>query len=402
MAFHVNSGFVSIENMTIVNTTPQGGSQAEALMIDSAGNHFILNNAEVDSRQDTILANSGTTQGYFYNSLVQGNFDYIWGGGNLFITNCTFNTITGTGGPNLTAARTQNGPTGNWPGYLGNMVSNGFSFVECQLTRFSGQTNILMADHNGATNGQVSFINCNIDIAGYTNADSTAQGSQLLWEFGCSNFDNTIALDNTMSPFLSFSQLTLSDPRYLAAVNVTTWLNGWTPALLPNITNQPVNQTVNANQQATFTVGATGIPDPTYQWVKNGTNVLIGQNSPTLTIPNASGLDIGTYAAVVSNGSGSVTSSVVTLSVIPPTTGPTLLTPSVHANGNVQFTISGVPGSAGFSYRLWATTNIALTPITSTWTLLTNDVFATSPTTFIDTTATSTGAPQRFYVITVP
>ena len=401
MAFHVNAAFVAIENLTIVNPTPQGGSQAEALMIDSSANHFILNNAEVDSRQDTILANSGTTQGYFYNSLVQGNFDYIWGGGNLFITNCQFNTITGTGTPNLTAARTQNGNSGNWPGYLGNLVSNGFSFVECQLTRSAGQTNCLMADHNGQTNGQVSFINCTIDTAGYTNADSTAQGSQLLWEYGCTDLNNN-PLDNTASPFLSFAQLTPTDSRYLAAINVTTWLNGWTPALLPNITSQPVNQTVNANQQATFSVAATGIPDPTYQWVKNGTNILIGQTSTTLTIPNASGLDIGSYAAIVSNGSGSVTSSVVTLSVIPPTTGPTLLTPSVQANGNVQFTISGAPGAAGFGYRLWSSTNIALTPIVSTWTLLTNDVFGTSPTTFIDTTPSTTGAPQQFYVITVP
>lgn len=401
MTFHVNAAFVAIENLTIVNTTPQGGSQAEALMIDSPGNHFILNNAEVDSRQDTILANSGTTQGYFYNTLVQGNFDYIWGGGNLFITNCQFNTITGTSGPNLTAARTQNGNTGNWPGYLGNLVSNGFSFVECQLTRTTGQTNTLMADHNGQTNGLVSFINCTIDTGGYTNADQTAQTSQLLWDYGCTDTNGT-PLDNTASPFLSFVQIPPTTSNYMAAISVTNWLNGWMPSLLPNIISQSGNQTVNANQPASFSVAATGIPDPTYQWVMNGTNVLTDQTNATLTIANASGFDIGSYAAVISNGAGSVTSSVVTLSVIPPATGPTMLTPAVQANGDVQFTISGVPGSAGFGYRVWATTNLTLTPVTNTWTLLTNDVFGASPTTFIDATATATGARQRFYVITVP
>lgn len=400
MAFHVNAAFVSLENLTVVNTTPQGGSQAEALMIDSPANHFILNNAEVDSRQDTILANSGTTQGYFYNTFVQGNFDYIWGGGNLFITNCQFNTITGVATPNLTASRTQNGATGNWPGYLGLQVSNGFSFVECQLTLSGGQTNCSMADKNGATNGLSSFINCSIDTTGYTNADPTSQASQLLWEFGCSNLNNTVALNNTATPFLSFSQLTNNDPRLAAAINVTTWLNGWSPALAPNITSQPGNQTVNANQQATFTVAATGIPDPAYQWVMDGTNVLSDQTNATLIITNANGFDIGSYAAVVSNGAGSVTSSVVTLSVIPPASGPTLLTPSVQADGSVQFTISGVPGSAGFSYRLWASTNIALTPITNTWTLLTNDVFGLSPSIYND--QTTSGLTQRFYVITVP
>jgi hypothetical protein len=131
----------------------------------------------------------------------------------------------------------------------------------------------------------------------------------------------------------------------------------------------------------------------------DGTN-LNGQTSSTLTIPSASGFDIGSYAVVVSNGSGSVTSAVVTLNVIPPTSPPTLSAPSVLPGGTPQFTITGPAGSAGFGYRVWASTNIALTPITNTWTLLTNTVFKFSPTTFTDPTAS--GLPQRFYVITVP
>lgn len=398
MAFHVTSSFVAIENMTVVNTTPQGGSQAEALMLDNNANHFILNNAEVDSRQDTILANSGTTQGYFYNSLVQGNFDYIWGGGNLFITNCQFNTIGGTGTPNLTASRTQNGASGNWAGYQGLMVSNGFSFVECQLTRAAGVTNCSMADHNGQTNGLASFINCTIDTGCYTNADATAQASQLLWESGCTDLNNN-PLDSTASPFLNFVQLTASDPRFIAADNAVNWLNGWDPSLAPNITEQPTNETVNATQSAAFSVSATGIPDPTYQWLLDGTN-LIGQTDSTLTIPDANGFDVGSYAVVVSNGSGSVTSSVVTLNVIAPTSPPTLSTPSSIPGGGAKFTITGPAGSAGFGYRVWASTNVALTPITNTWTLLTNTVFQSSPTTFTDSSAS--GLPQRFYVVTVP
>ena len=292
MAFRVNATEVAVENMTIVNTTPQGGSQAEALMIDAAGSHFILNNAEVDSRQDTVLANSTTTQGYFYNSLVQGNFDYVWGVGNLFVTNCEIRTIGGTGTPNLAAPRTANGSTGNWPGYLGLMVSNGFSFVECQLTRAPGVTNCLMSDHNGSTNGLVAYISCNIDTGCYTNADATAMASQLLWEFGCSNLNNTAALDNTASPFLGFTQLNVGDPKLLAAQSSTNWLNGWLPQLAPNILTNPLSQSVAGGQSATFTVSATGISDPTYQWLKNGTN-LNGQTSATLTINSANVNDAG-------------------------------------------------------------------------------------------------------------
>ena len=88
------------------------------------------------------------------------------------------------------------------------------------------------------------------------------------------------------------------------------------------------------------------------------------------------------------------------LNVIAPTTGPQLAATTVLGNGNAQFSISGPAGSAGFNYRVWATTNLTLTPVTSTWTLLTNDVFGTSPTVFTDTSAS--GLPRRFYIITVP
>jgi PKD repeat protein len=70
----------------------------------------------------------------------------------------------------------------------------------------------------------------------------------------------------------------------------------------------------------TFTVLATGIPDPSYQWLKAGTN-LVGATSATLSISNAQPGDAGTYAAVVSNQAGVVVSTNVTLTVVgtPPT-----------------------------------------------------------------------------------
>ena len=106
MAFKVNANDIAIENLSITNRTPQGGSQAEALMIESAARRCIVNNADIASRQDTILANVNSSQAYFYNSTVRGNFDYIWGGGNLYFDKCVLHTISGASGFNLTAART--------------------------------------------------------------------------------------------------------------------------------------------------------------------------------------------------------------------------------------------------------------------------------------------------------
>ena len=314
MAFKVFSNDISIENMTVVNTTPQGGSQAEALMIDTGAARFILNNAEVDSRQDTILANVNSSQGYFCNSLVQGNFDYIWGGGNLFFTNCEIRTIPTASNYNLTAARTDNGPTGNWPGFGGFLVSNGFSFVNCRLTRADNSiTNITLAGSNGNQNGLSAWIHCSIDTNCYRTPSVGVLGSQLLWEFENSN------LDDTASATFGLTVLTNNDARLSAAQDATIWLNGWSPQLAPNILTNPVSITVTAGVTATFTVSATGIPEPTYQWLKDGTNV-VGATGATLAITNAQDGDAGAYSVVVSNSAGNVHSDSATLTVfdVPP------------------------------------------------------------------------------------
>jgi hypothetical protein len=86
------------------------------------------------------------------------------------------------------------------------------------------------------------------------------------------------------------------------------------------------------------------------------------------------------------------------LALIPvPAWKPLLSGLSRLADGRAQFTIQGVPC---YNYRLWATTNVALTPATETWTQLDNGTFGNAPTVFTDSTATN--FPQRFYIISTP
>ncbi len=317
MSFKVFSNDIAVENLTLVNTTPQGGGQAEALMIDSPSAHFILNNAEVDSRQDTILANINSSQGYFYNSLIQGNFDYIWGGGNLFITNCEFRTIPTASNYNLGASRTDNGPTpGGWLGPDGKYASNGFSFVNCKLTRSSMTvSNIAMSDANGAPDGVSSWIWCHIDTSGGNGYVAPASGvisNQILWEYGNSNLDSSAAVT-----FGFLNPVTNGDTRLVCATDPNCWLYGWVPQLAPNILTNPVSMTVTAGTVASFSVAATGVPDPSYQWLLNGTNVINATaNNATLVISNALAGDAGLYSVIVSNIAGNVTSSNATLTVV--------------------------------------------------------------------------------------
>ncbi len=399
MAFKVNANDIVIETLTLTNRTPQGGSQAEALMIESNARRCTVNNADLVSRQDTILANQNSSQAYFYNSRIKGNFDYIWGGGNLFFENCEIRTIAGSSSFNVTAARTDTGATQSsslpWANPGGTYTANGMSFVNCTFTAEPGVSTVTLAGSNGTAGNNVSWYGCDFATNYVAPSASLFSGNFVFWQ--SANTTNGVPVTFAVVTTIG---VTNDDPRLLAATNVTTWFYGaWNPALAPNIATQPANQTVTAGQTASFSVGATGIPAVTYQWLQDGTNAPYATaNNATLTIPNAQTTDASPFAVVVSNASGSVTSSVVSLTVIvpqPPTMNSSSL--QVLGDGNLQFSFSGTENA---SYRVWATTNLALTPITSAWDLVGSGTFGASATSFTD--INSTNFPQRFYIITSP
>ena len=66
-------------------------------------------------------------------------------------------------------------------------------------------------------------------------------------------------------------------------------------------------------------------------------------------------------------------------------------------DGNKSVTATGTIGS---TYKLYATTNVALTPISTTWTLLSSGTVTTSPFTINDLNATN--FPNRFYIFSAP
>lgn len=94
---------------------------------------------------------------------------------------------------------------------------------------------------------------------------------------------------------------------------------------LPSITNQPQSLVVDAYGTAAFGVSASGtVPTSVpfaYQWSYDGTNIS-GATSNVLTITNITPINLGSYAVVVTNVFGSVTSSIATLSMYPYLTEP--------------------------------------------------------------------------------
>lgn len=91
----------------------------------------------------------------------------------------------------------------------------------------------------------------------------------------------------------------------------TIHINVYAP---PVISAQPVNQAVFAGDPATFSVGATGTPAPTFQWLKNGVPIS-GATGATYAILSAGLTDIGNYSVTVSNPYGTLISTIATLAV---------------------------------------------------------------------------------------
>lgn len=301
MAMKINANNIALDNLTVTNSTAQDLSQAEALMIESGAAQFVVNNCNVDSYQDTILANISTSKACFNNSLIQGDVDFIWGGGNLFFTNCEVRWLIR---PSNAAAL---GPNPS-PNTSTDLSSNGFSFVNCALTTLPGANpNDTVGRTRGITNGNTALIHCFIstNIGGWS-SDAIPTGSFRNWYYGCTNDSGaSVTLSNGIA-------LMPGDPNIALASSAPAWLYGWAPSLSPNIVTQPTGETVTVGQSAGFTVAATGIPDPAYQWLLNGAPIS-GANGATYDIPSAARTNAGNYSVVVSNGSGSVTSVVAAL-----------------------------------------------------------------------------------------
>ena len=127
-----------------------------------------------------------------------------------------------------------------------------------------------------------------------------------------------------------------------------------TTAVVPIITTQPTSQTVTSGQTATFTAVASGTAPLSYQWQKNGANIA-GATAANYTTPvTATSDSASTFAVVVSNTAGTVTSAAATLTVNAAGVAPTIATQpasqTVTAGQTATFTVVA-SGTAPLSYQ---------------------------------------------------
>ena len=89
-----------------------------------------------------------------------------------------------------------------------------------------------------------------------------------------------------------------------------------TTGAAPTIIVPPASQAVAAGSSATFTATAAGTSPLSYQWRFSGTNIA-GATGTSLTLSNVQPAQAGSYAVLVTNAFGSITSSSALLTVNP-------------------------------------------------------------------------------------
>jgi len=142
-----------------------------------------------------------------------------------------------------------------------------------------------------------------------------SDGSVVVW--GNNRSGQTTGTSTTAFPFIATANpvtldgVAVSGATAIAAGDDHTVVIG---GLRPNITTQPVSLSVNVGQNPSFTEVVTGTAPLSYQWRKDGVDVL-GASSATLTLSNVQTNQAGNYVVVITNAFGSVTSSVASLTV---------------------------------------------------------------------------------------
>lgn len=125
------------------------------------------------------------------------------------------------------------------------------------------------------------------------------------------------------------------------------------PPGAPAIVTQPSPVTDGVGGNVTFTVTASGSAPLTYQWSRNGAD-LGGATNATLALRNVQPIDTGSYAVVVRNNAGSVTSNAVALTLTATAIAPRIssqpVDQAVGTGATAIFTV-GVSGTAPLGYQ---------------------------------------------------
>ena len=190
-------------------------------------------------------------------------------------------------------------------------------------------------------------------------------------------FKNGLAISGANSATLSLAALIVEDAgSYTVRISNGAGEVTSDPALLvvvvplgPEITVQPLSQTLNPGEKLALSVQAAGTAPLAFQWLKNGSEIT-SATSATLSITSVNESDAGSYTVRISNTAGSVTSepAVISVNSVPSITTQPLsqtvspgqaLTLSVEAIGTAPLTYQWFKDGSAIPNATSATFSIA-------------------------------------------
>jgi pectin methylesterase-like acyl-CoA thioesterase len=300
---------LTIANLTLDNTTPQGSSQAEALILNGTPRaRAIITNVDLYSFQDTLQING---QAYVHNCYIEGDVDFMWGTGPSFFENCEIKSLRSNG--YFTQIR--------------NPASNhGYVFKNCTFEGAPGMTGNFLSRIAPARfpASEVVLIDCVLTDAvgavGWRLDQATQAAAEApnvhYWEYkshdsGGRPIDLSRRLDIARQLKLPDDEKVIgnySEPKFVLG-------DEWIPLLAPIITTQPASVSVSVGESAILSVSVAAVPAPRYQWQRNGRNIK-GATESEYVIKSVRSRDAAIYRVVISSIAGKVTSGAAKFTVI--------------------------------------------------------------------------------------
>jgi pectinesterase len=231
-AFFANhSTGIDFVNLTLKNSTPKGGSQAEALIL--AGGQNILSHCNLSSLQDTLQINDSA---YVTDCFIEGDVDFMWGRGPAFFENCELKSLN----------------RGYYTQIRNTDANHGFVFDKCRFTTAPGVTGMMLARidpvgqppaRRGYPYSEVVLLDCALGPqfspkAWQLDGGATTAPNVHFWEFNSVNLADGQPADTSMRPAYT-KQLTMEkDADTIKNYRDPAYVLGWKPEL-PSTTAAP-------------------------------------------------------------------------------------------------------------------------------------------------------------------
>jgi len=257
------------------------------------------------------------------------------------------------------------------------------SLTNVQATQ-AGSYTVVVTNVAGSITSQVAILTVNIPagIATQPQSQTVVQGQNASFSVAASGTTpfsyqwnlNGAAVSAATNSTLSLTnvQATQAASYTVVVTNVAGSITSQVAILTVNIpagiATQPQSQTVVQGQNASFSVVASGTTPFSYQWNLNGAAVSVATNS-TLSLTNVQTTQAGSYAVVVTNAGGSVTSTVAVLTLIlPPAITNQPQSQTVAAGQSASFSVgaNGAPTTYQWNFNGTALSGAANSTLTLT------------------------------------